>query len=166
MRLTTRGIPIVALSGHLSGLCKFGNQSRSPGNPLPFMPLVDLTKAEIIQQLGVDYGKTHSCYDPDPQGLVVERQLCVASARFRSRRSRSHPVLRMTTTLPVLKPLTAFRVKARSWGRPASSFARRDATCVALGAIRRTPVGMRPVINVRSLRWSKKSNSRVEGTWS
>lgn len=36
-------------------------------------PLVDLTKAEIIQrgvQLGVDYGKTHSCYDPDPQGLA------------------------------------------------------------------------------------------------
>ena len=36
-------------------------------------PLVNLTKAEIIQrgvQLGVDYGKTHSCYDPDPQGLA------------------------------------------------------------------------------------------------
>ena len=34
-------------------------------------PLVDLTKAEIIQRglkLGVDYSKTHSCYDPDPQG--------------------------------------------------------------------------------------------------
>ena len=34
-------------------------------------PLVDLTKVEIIQRglkLGVDYSKTHSCYDPDPQG--------------------------------------------------------------------------------------------------
>ena len=34
-------------------------------------PLVDLTKAEIIQRglkLGVDYSQTHSCYDPDPQG--------------------------------------------------------------------------------------------------
>ncbi len=34
-------------------------------------PLISLTKAEIITQglqLGVDYGLTHSCYDPDPQG--------------------------------------------------------------------------------------------------
>ncbi|MCW8858163.1 MAG: 7-cyano-7-deazaguanine synthase QueC [Deltaproteobacteria bacterium] len=35
-------------------------------------PLIDLTKAEIIQQgtaLGIDYGLTHSCYDPTPDGL-------------------------------------------------------------------------------------------------
>lgn len=35
-------------------------------------PLIDLTKAEIIGQgvaLGVDYGDTISCYDPDPSGL-------------------------------------------------------------------------------------------------
>lgn len=35
-------------------------------------PLIDLTKAQIIQQglaLGVDYGLTHSCYDPTPEGL-------------------------------------------------------------------------------------------------
>jgi 7-cyano-7-deazaguanine synthase len=34
-------------------------------------PLVALTKAEIIRrgvQLGVDYGLTRSCYDPDPSG--------------------------------------------------------------------------------------------------
>jgi len=34
-------------------------------------PLIDLTKAEIIQQglqLGVDYSKTTSCYDPAPDG--------------------------------------------------------------------------------------------------
>jgi 7-cyano-7-deazaguanine synthase len=34
-------------------------------------PLIQLTKAEIIRtgnRLGVDYGLTHSCYDPDPQG--------------------------------------------------------------------------------------------------
>lgn len=34
-------------------------------------PLIDLTKAEIIQRgiaLGVDYGLTHSCYDPDESG--------------------------------------------------------------------------------------------------
>jgi 7-cyano-7-deazaguanine synthase len=34
-------------------------------------PLIHLTKAQIIQRgasLGVDYGMTHSCYDPDAQG--------------------------------------------------------------------------------------------------
>lgn len=34
-------------------------------------PLIDLTKAQIIKkgmELGVDYGLTHSCYDPDDQG--------------------------------------------------------------------------------------------------
>lgn len=34
-------------------------------------PLISLTKGQIIQEglrLGVDYGLTHSCYDPDPQG--------------------------------------------------------------------------------------------------
>jgi 7-cyano-7-deazaguanine synthase len=36
-------------------------------------PLIDLTKAEIIRRglsLGVDYGLTHSCYDPTPAGLA------------------------------------------------------------------------------------------------
>ena len=36
-------------------------------------PLVHLTKAQIIQRgtaLGVDYGQTHSCYDPDPTGAA------------------------------------------------------------------------------------------------
>ncbi len=34
-------------------------------------PLIELTKAQIIQrgiELGVDYGLTHSCYDPDQEG--------------------------------------------------------------------------------------------------
>ena len=34
-------------------------------------PLLKMTKAEIIREgvrLGVDYGLTLSCYDPDPQG--------------------------------------------------------------------------------------------------
>jgi 7-cyano-7-deazaguanine synthase len=34
-------------------------------------PLIELTKAQIIQrglELGVDYGITHSCYDPDSEG--------------------------------------------------------------------------------------------------
>lgn len=35
-------------------------------------PLIDLAKSEIIQRglaLGVDYGLTHSCYDPLPSGV-------------------------------------------------------------------------------------------------
>lgn len=36
-------------------------------------PLIDLTKAQIIQlgmALGVDYALTHSCYDPTPSGMA------------------------------------------------------------------------------------------------
>jgi len=39
-------------------------------------PLIHLTKAEIIRrglELGVDYGKTHSCYDPTAEGLACGR---------------------------------------------------------------------------------------------
>jgi 7-cyano-7-deazaguanine synthase len=35
-------------------------------------PLISLTKAKIVKlgvSLGVDYGLTHSCYDPNPEGL-------------------------------------------------------------------------------------------------
>ena len=39
-------------------------------------PLISLTKAEIIREglrLGVDYGLTHSCYDPDENGRPCGR---------------------------------------------------------------------------------------------
>ncbi len=39
-------------------------------------PLIELTKAQIIQRglaLGVDYGATHSCYDPAPGGGACGR---------------------------------------------------------------------------------------------
>ena len=39
-------------------------------------PLISLTKAQIIQrglELGVDYGLTHSCYDPDAAGRACGR---------------------------------------------------------------------------------------------
>jgi 7-cyano-7-deazaguanine synthase len=39
-------------------------------------PLIALTKAEIIRrggELGVDYGLTHSCYDPPPSGRACGR---------------------------------------------------------------------------------------------
>lgn len=39
-------------------------------------PLIDMSKAEIIAsglEFGVDYGLTHSCYDPDPEGRACGR---------------------------------------------------------------------------------------------
>ncbi len=39
-------------------------------------PLVELSKAQIIRRgtaLGVDYGLTHSCYDPDATGRACGR---------------------------------------------------------------------------------------------
>lgn len=39
-------------------------------------PLISLSKADIIRRgvaLGVDYGLTHSCYDPTPEGLSCGR---------------------------------------------------------------------------------------------
>ena len=39
-------------------------------------PLIEWTKAQIIRrgtELGVDYGLTHSCYDPDPRGRSCGR---------------------------------------------------------------------------------------------
>ncbi|WP_223638328.1 7-cyano-7-deazaguanine synthase QueC [Corallococcus sp. EGB] len=48
-------------------------------------PLSGLTKAQIIQagvKLGVDYGMTHSCYDPDAQGRACGRcDSCLLRAR-------------------------------------------------------------------------------------
>jgi 7-cyano-7-deazaguanine synthase len=39
-------------------------------------PLINMTKAHIIRrgmELGVDYSLTHSCYDPNPQGIACAR---------------------------------------------------------------------------------------------
>lgn len=39
-------------------------------------PLIDLKKSEIVRrgiELGVDYGSTHSCYDPDKSGAACGR---------------------------------------------------------------------------------------------
>jgi 7-cyano-7-deazaguanine synthase len=48
-------------------------------------PLISLSKAEIIRRglaLGVDYGLTHSCYDPVPDGLPCGRcDSCLLRAR-------------------------------------------------------------------------------------
>ncbi len=48
-------------------------------------PLLHLSKAQIIREgiaLGLDYGLTHSCYDPDPSGVPCGR---CDSCRLRAR---------------------------------------------------------------------------------
>ncbi len=65
-------------------------------------PLLAMTKAEIIRrglELGVDYGLTHSCYDPEPDGRPCGRcDSCVLRAkglcRGRGRRpARGHCIV-------------------------------------------------------------------------
>ena len=54
-------------------------------------PLIDLTKAEIIQRgldLGVDYALTLSCYDPSPAGEACGELRLVRAAPARLRRER------------------------------------------------------------------------------
>lgn len=56
-------------------LAKLGTKAGTEGgqNFTIHTPLMELSKAQIIKaglKLGVDYGLTHSCYDPTPQGLA------------------------------------------------------------------------------------------------
>jgi len=54
-------------------LANLATKAGVEGNPYQIhAPLIDLSKAQIIEKglsLGVDYGLTHSCYDPSPEGL-------------------------------------------------------------------------------------------------
>jgi 7-cyano-7-deazaguanine synthase len=69
------------------------------GHPLKLLaPLVHLTKAEIIREglaLGLDYGLTRSCYDPDPSGAPCGRcDSCRLRARGFQDAGAEDPVLR------------------------------------------------------------------------
>lgn len=61
-------------------------------------PLVTLTKAEIIRKgldLGLDYGITHSCYDPEPGGRPCNRcDSCVLRAAGFAAAGAPDPLLR------------------------------------------------------------------------
>jgi 7-cyano-7-deazaguanine synthase len=61
-------------------------------------PLLHMSKAEIIRQgvaLGLDYGITHSCYDPDPSGSPCQRcDSCRLRARGFAEAGIADPVLR------------------------------------------------------------------------
>ncbi len=60
-------------------------------------PLIEMSKAEIIArglQLGVDYGLTHSCYDPAPDGRPCEHcDACVLRARGFAAAGATDPAL-------------------------------------------------------------------------
>jgi 7-cyano-7-deazaguanine synthase len=60
-------------------------------------PLVALTKSEIIRrglELGLDYGLTHSCYDPTPEGSPCGRcDSCVLRAKGFAEAGVADPVL-------------------------------------------------------------------------
>jgi 7-cyano-7-deazaguanine synthase len=61
-------------------------------------PLLHLSKAEIIKRgiaLGLDYGLTHSCYDPDPDGAPCGAcDSCRLRARGFSEAGVDDPLLR------------------------------------------------------------------------
>jgi 7-cyano-7-deazaguanine synthase len=61
-------------------------------------PLLRLSKAEIIREglaLGLDYGLTHSCYDPDPSGVPCQRcDSCRLRARGFEQAGVADPALR------------------------------------------------------------------------
>jgi 7-cyano-7-deazaguanine synthase len=65
-------------------------------------PLLHLSKAEIIQRgttLGLDYGLTHSCYDPLPTGAPCGRcDSCQLRARGFQEAGVADPLLRVSTT--------------------------------------------------------------------
>ena len=75
-------------------------------------PLVTLTKDQIIARglaLGVDYGLTHSCYDPDPDGRSCGRcDSCVL---------RLAAFARLGLTDPVAYVRTAHETQARPDGQ-------------------------------------------------
>ena len=93
---------------------------------------MDLTKAEIIQrgvQLGVDYGKTHSCYDPDPQGLACGTcDSCVLRRRGFEAAGVPDPTrYSVTTTLPISETFDSIQGEGSLLGTP--SFFIRTAGC-------------------------------------
>jgi 7-cyano-7-deazaguanine synthase len=53
-------------------MARLATRAGVEGQPLKIhTPLIDLSKADIIRlglSLGLDYGLTHSCYDPLPNG--------------------------------------------------------------------------------------------------
>jgi len=67
-------------------LASLATKAGVEGRPMEIRaPLIRMSKADIIREglsLGLDYGLTHSCYDPDPSGNPCQR---CDSCRLRAR---------------------------------------------------------------------------------
>jgi len=67
-------------------LASLATKAGVEGRPMEIRaPLIRMSKADIIREglsLGLDYGLTHSCYDPDPAGNPCQR---CDSCRLRAR---------------------------------------------------------------------------------
>lgn len=67
-------------------------------------PLIEMSKAEIIKEgmrLGVDYGLTHSCYDPSPEGIACgECDACRLRLRGFEMNGCKDPVAYQATQAP------------------------------------------------------------------
>ena len=72
--------------GAFEHLASLATKAGVEGQPMEIKaPLIHMSKAEIIRagvDLGLDYGLTHSCYDPDPSGNPCRR---CDSCRLRAR---------------------------------------------------------------------------------
>jgi 7-cyano-7-deazaguanine synthase len=80
-------------------LAAFATRTGVEGRALEIKaPLLRLSKADIIREglkLGLDYGLTHSCYDPDPSGAPCLRcDSCRLRARGFEQAGAIDPVLR------------------------------------------------------------------------
>ena len=89
-------------------------------------PLIDLTKAEIIQRgldLGVDYALTRSCYDPSPTRRGVRRVRLVRAAAARASPRTASPTPRPTSAgeRRVTHAAAAARAASRAPRRPSRS---------------------------------------------
>jgi 7-cyano-7-deazaguanine synthase len=82
--------------GHMAALA---TRAGVEGRPVRILaPLLHLTKAEIVRRgaaLGLDYGLTHSCYDPGADGRPCERcDSCRLRARGFAEAGIEDPLLR------------------------------------------------------------------------
>ena len=80
-------------------LARLATRAGVEGRPITvFAPLIQSSKADIIRMgasLGLDYGLTHSCYDPMPNGAPCQHcDSCVLRARGFAEAGLPDPLLR------------------------------------------------------------------------
>ena len=80
-------------------LASLATKAGVEGRPMEIRaPLIRMSKAEIIREglnIGLDYGLTHSCYDPDPSGNPCQRcDSCRLRARGFAQAGVADPALR------------------------------------------------------------------------